>query len=79
MIMEEIHIEVTVDFVEDLFRNSRKCRNYLLCTTTILELKHSVEKYLEKALIRGKMVSVIDAFESAVSDIIYMEDEWEQM
>jgi hypothetical protein len=77
--MDQIKVEISVDFIEDLFRDSLKCRDHLACTTTILELKHSVEKYIEKVLMRGCSVSVTDGFDSAIDDILYLEDDWEEM
>jgi len=75
--MEQIKIRISVDLVEDLFRNSHKCRNFAVCTTTILELTHSVEIFLVQRLQRGHSVSIQDAFDSALSDIVTFEDDWQ--
>ena len=74
--MEQIKIEISVDFVEEMFNNSRKCREFALCTTTILELKQCMETYLSKRLQLGHSVSIPDAFENALNDIVVFEDDW---
>ena len=74
--MEQIKIEISVDFVEEMFNNSRKCREFALCTTTILELKQCMETYLSKRLQWGHSVSIPDAFENALNDIVVFEDDW---
>ncbi len=75
--MEQIKIVVSVDLVEDLFRNSRKCREFAVCTTTILELKQCVETYLSKRLQCGHSISIQDAFKNAINDIVVFEDDWQ--
>ena len=68
---------ISVDLVEELFRNSLKCKEFAVCTTTILELKHSVEIFLQTRLIRGSSISLPDAFENALDDIVVFEDDWQ--
>ena len=75
--MDGIKITLSVDLVEELFRNSLRCRAYAVCTTTILELKHSVEHFLQTRLRRGTSISIQDAFENALDDIVVFEDDWQ--
>ena len=74
--MEQIKIVVSVDAVEELFRNSRQCREFAVCTTLILELKQSVETYLSNQLQGGHSVSIQNAFDNAIYDIVVFEDEF---
>lgn len=74
--MDDIKVVVSIDKVEDLFRNHRKCRQFAVCTTTILELQHSIENYLAEQLMLGHSISVADAFENAVDNLFDLEEEW---
>ena len=57
--MDDIKVVVSIDKVEDLFRNHRKCRKFAVCTTTVLELQHSIENYLAERLMLGHSISCL--------------------
>ena len=67
---------VSADLVEELFSNSRKCREFAVCTTLILELKQCIETYLSNRLQCGHSVSIQNAFDSAIDDIVVFDEDW---
>ena len=77
--MNEIKFEVDISTVEELFINSYKTRHYDVASTMILELKDSIEIFVVNRLMRGHSVSLQQAFNHCVDDLVICEDEFEEM
>ena len=73
--MNSIKINISEELIEEMFRKSRKCCEFMMCTTLILEIKHSVENYLSSNLKLGNHISLQDAFLDAISDLT-SDDDW---
>lgn len=79
--MDPVKITLSFEVVDDFFRNSRKCRAFIQCTTLILEIKHSTEVYIANKLEAGEAVSLQNGFNHTVNELIHPEDddEWTNM
>lgn len=67
--------------VDEFFRNSRKCREFLFCTTLVLEIKHSAEVYIATKLEAGERVSLQEGLNHAVNELVedQDDDDWMKM
>ena len=70
---------ISLDFIEDMFSKSLKTREFDICSTLVLELKASIESYLQSRLERGHAVSLHKAFNHCCSELVEEEDDWENM
>ena len=74
--MEQIKIEINIILIENMFKASKKCREYTIDDDALEDLQSGVSKYLTNGLLRGLSVSLQDAFEATVSDILELEEDW---
>ena len=77
--MNSIKIDISEELIEEMFRTSRKCCEFMMGTAVILEIKHSVENHLSSNLELGNHVSLQEAFLDAISSITSeedLEDDW---
>ena len=77
--MESVQINISLDLIEEMFAKSYKTREFDICSTLILELKSSIESYLQSRLARGHAVSLHKAFNHCCSELVEEEDDWGAM
>lgn len=63
-------IEIKVDIIEELFRQTTAHRKLYPCSTLICELKTSIETYISERLIQNKFVSLRTAMNRCLTELL---------
>jgi len=77
--MDAVQVTISLDLIEDMFSKSIKTREFDICSTLVLELKASIESYLQSRLERGHTVSLHKAFNHCCMELVEEEDDWDSM
>ena len=77
--MDAVQITISLDFIEEMFSKSLKTREFDICSTLVLELKSSIESYLQNRLERGHAVSLHKAFSHCCAELVEEDDDWDSI
>ena len=77
--MDAVQVTISLDLIEDMFSKSLRTREFDICSTLVLELKTSIESYLQSRLERGHAVSLHKAFNHCCAELVEEDDDWENM
>lgn len=77
--MDAVQITISLDLIEQMFSKSLKTREFDICSTLVLELKASIESYLQSRLERGHAVSLHKAFNHCCMELVEEEDSWDSI
>jgi len=69
-----VQVIINIEIVEDLFYESPTTNNYEGCRTLLGEIKHAMECSIKKNLLEYRLVSLQDAFDNALDDLINIDE-----